>query len=527
VKKGKGIALPFHHRARVFRNLPTPVLYEHVVRRGEGLIAHLGPLVVNTGKYTGRSPNDKFLVRDKITRDHIWWGKNNPPLGPAGYDGLERRVTGHLQNRDLYIQDCYVGADPEYRLPLRVISEVAWHSIFARNMFIPEHNPKKLREFEPAFTVIDAMNFEAVPEIDHTTSEAFVVINFTKKRVLIGGTAYAGETKKSVFTVMNYLLPARGVLPMHCSANIGAQGDVALFFGLSGTGKTTLSSDPNRRMIGDDEHGWTDRGVFNFEGGCYAKVIDLSPQDEPVIYDCVHRYGTILENVIIDPATRHFDLNDNSRTVNTRASYPISFIDNSEPSGRGGHPANVIMLTCDAFGILPPIAKLTPEQAMYHFLSGYTAKVAGTERGVVEPQVTFSTCFGAPFMSRHPMVYAELLGERLRKNKVQCWLINTGWSEGPFGVGHRIRIAHTRAMVSAALTGKLDGVEMRADPLFRVLVPTSCPDVPPEILWQRDTWSNHRAYGEQAKKLASLFTENFKTFKDCAGKEVLKAAPKG
>ncbi len=517
--------LPFIHHGQVFRNLPTPILYEHALRRGEGLVGRDGQLVVNTGKYTGRSPNDKFLVRDDQTAKTVWWGKHNPPIEPGVFDRLEHRVTAHLQNRDLYVQDCYVGADPDYRLPLRVVSEVAWHSIFARNMFLPENSAAKLRRFKPDFMVLDAMNYQAVPAEDGTRSEAFVVINFAKRLVLIGGTAYAGETKKSIFTVMNYLLPERGVLPMHCSANIGARGDVALFFGLSGTGKTTLSSDPNRKMIGDDEHGWSDRGVFNFEGGCYAKVINLSAKDEPVIWDCIHRFGALLENVTIDLASREIDLNDDSRTANTRASYPLELIDNVELKGRGGHPRNVIMLTCDAFGILPPIAKLTPDQAMYHFLSGYTAKVAGTERGVVEPQVTFSTCFGAPFMSRQPTVYADLLGKKIAKHNAQCWLVNTGWTGGPYGVGHRLSIAHTRALVAAALTGKLDDVEFRPDPVFHVLVPTTCPDVPPEVLWPSNTWVDKRAYQKQAKELARLFNQNFEAFKKMGHKALAKVAP--
>jgi phosphoenolpyruvate carboxykinase (ATP) len=521
----KDALLPFLHWGRVFHNLPAPILIEHATQRLEGVLARDGALVVATGKYTGRSPNDKFLVRDEVTCDHVWWGKHNPPMEPAVFDGLERRVAAHLQHRDLYVQDCYVGTDSAYRLPLRIISEVAWHSAFARNMFLPEDNPKKLRNFKPAFTLIDAMTFHADPALDGTRSEAFVALNFTKKLVLIGGTAYAGETKKAIFTVMNYLLPERGVLPMHCSANIGARGGSALFFGLSGTGKTTVSSDPHRRMIGDDEHGWTERGVFNFEGGCYAKVISLSAQDEPVIWNSIHRFGTILENVTIDPESRLIDLNDDSRTANTRGSYPISFIADAELSGRGGHPRNVIMLTCDAFGILPPVAKLTPQQAIYHFLSGYTAKVAGTERGIVKPQVTFSTCFGAPFMSRRPTVYADLLRERIHRHKVQCWLVNTGWTGGPYGVGRRMSIAHTRAMVSAALTGKLDRVELRADPIFKVLVPTSCPDVPAELLSPRSTWKDKRAYQAKAKRLAQLFTENFDIFQKMGCDDLCEAAP--
>ena len=525
MKKGASL-IPFRHRGAVYHNLSLPLLFEQVLRRGEGLLAKDGQLVVNTGKYTGRSPHDKFLVRDDETRDQVWWGKHNPPIDPEIFHALEKKVAAHLGKRDLYIQDCYAGADPEYRMPLRIISEVAWHSLFAHNMFIPEQDPSKLRDFRPEFMVYDAANYRAEPATDGTRSEAFILIDFCRRLVLIGGTGYAGETKKSIFTVMNYLLPDRGVLPMHCSANIGESGDVALFFGLSGTGKTTCSSDPLRRMIGDDEHGWSKRGVFNFEGGCYAKVINLSPWDEPVIYGCIHRFGALLENVVIDPETRNIDLNDDSRTANTRASYPISFIPNAELSGRVGHPNNIFMLACDASGILPPIAKITPAQAMYHFLSGYTAKVAGTERGVVEPQVTFSTCFGAPFMSRHPTVYAKILGEKIRLSNAQCWLVNTGWTGGPYGVGQRISITYTRALVTAALTGKFEGISMRSHPIFKVRVPTECPGVPPEILWPRDTWANKRAYDEKARHLAGLFTDNFRSFTEFADEGVRRAGPR-
>lgn len=510
----------------VYRNLSTAALYEQAVRRREGVIAHMGPLVVRTGQYTGRSPNDKFIVRTKKTQGNVWWGKDNQPIDPNRFAALLHRLRAYFQGRDLFIQDCYAGADPKYQLPLRVLTENAWHSLFARNMFIRELDKKKLSAFDPEFTVLHAPNFKAVPQIDGTNSEAFIVADFNNKMVIIGGSAYAGEIKKSIFSVMNYLLPQRKVLSMHCSANIGKDGDVALFFGLSGTGKTTLSSDPERHLIGDDEHGWSRDGVFNFEGGCYAKVINLSAEAEPEIYQCTRKFGTVLENVAIDPESRGIDLFDDSLTVNTRAGYPISHIPGSMPEGRGGHPKNVVMLTCDAFGVMPPIAKMTPEQAMYHFLSGYTAKVAGTERGVTEPTATFSACFGAPFMTLHPTVYADMLGKSIARHKVKCWLINTGWINGPFGVGSRIKIAYTRAMVSAALHGKLDDVPFTNDPIFNVAVPQRCPGVPDEILNPKSAWKNKRAYTTKAKKLARLFAENFKKYEGYASSAVKAEAPK-
>lgn len=509
----------------VYWNLTTPSLYEEAIRRREGRLAHLGPLVVRTGTHTGRSPNDKFIVREPGSEDKIWWGKVNRGLSPEHFDTLHRRMMAYLQGRDLFVQDCFAGADEAYRLPIRVITMDAWQSLFARNMFI-QASPQELATHVPEFTVIDAPRFNAITEVDGTNSETFIVLNFAKRLILIGGTEYAGEIKKSIFTLMNYLLPQKGVLSMHCSANIGERGDVAIFFGLSGTGKTTLSADPDRTLIGDDEHGWSDHGVFNIEGGCYAKVIKLSPTAEPEIYDTTRRFGTILENVAMDSATGHIDLNDDSLTENTRAAYPISHIPNATRSGMGNQPENIIMLTADAFGVLPPISKLTPEQAMYHFLSGYTAKVAGTERGVTEPQATFSTCFGAPFMALSPTVYANLLGEKIASNKVNVWLVNTGWTGGPYGVGKRMSIAHTRAMVHAALTGGLDKVQMEPDPIFGVAVPTSCPGVPAEVLNPRTTWSDKQAYDAQAKKLASMFAENFKTFAAQVSAEVRAAGPK-
>ena len=509
----------------VYWNLSTPMLYEEAIRRREGRMAHLGPLVVRTGHHTGRSPNDKFIVNEPSSVDKIWWGKVNRPMEPANFQTLYRRMLAYLQGRDLFVQDCYAGADPNYRLPIRVITETAWHSLFARDMFI-QASPEELANHVPSFTVINVPNFHAIPEVDGTRSEVFVVIDFGQRLVLIGGTQYAGEIKKSIFTILNYLLPQQRVLSMHCSANIGAQGDVAVFFGLSGTGKTTLSADPQRTLIGDDEHGWSDRGVFNFEGGCYAKVINLSAMAEPEIYQTTRRFGTILENVAFDSATGRLKLDDDSLTENTRAAYPISHIANAKRDGLGGHPTNIIMLTADAFGVLPPISKLTPAQAMYHFLSGYTAKVAGTEKGVTEPTATFSTCFGAPFMALSPSVYAGLLGEKITDHKVNVWLVNTGWSGGPYGVGHRMKIAHTRAMIHAALNGNLQGVPTAIDPNFGLAVPVTCPNVPDEVLNPRNTWADPAAYDAQARKLAGMFAENFKTFAKDVDATVLAAGPK-
>lgn len=493
-------------------NLGTAALYEAAIRRGEGHIARGGPLVCTTGQHTGRSPNDKFVVEDENTRQTVWWGKVNQAMSPERFARLRLRMLAFLQGRGLFVQDLFAGADPDYRLSVRVITEQAWHSLFARNMFI-RPQPAELARFEPDFTIIQAPGFHADPEIDGTRSETVIAIDFTHRTVLIGGTSYAGEIKKSVFTILNYLLPAQGVFPMHCSANVGPDGDTALFFGLSGTGKTTLSADGSRTLIGDDEHGWTDHGVFNFEGGCYAKVIRLSPEAEPEIYAASTRYGTVLENVVMDPETHALDLDDASLTENTRSSYPLDFIPNASRSGTGPYPKNVVMLTADAFGVLPPIAKLTREQAMYHFLSGYTARVAGTEKGLGnEPQATFSTCFGAPFMPRHPTIYAKLLGERLAKDDVACWLVNTGWSGGAFGVGKRMKIAHTRAMVRAALDGRLARTETRRDPVFGLHVPVAVPEVPDSVLDPRNTWADKEAYDAAARELAVRFEENFRQF---------------
>ena len=506
-------------------NLPGAPLYEEAVRRREGLIAHMGPLVVRTGHHTGRSPNDKFIVKESTSSEKIWWGKVNRSMDEDKFNNLHRHMLSFLQGKDIFVQDCFVGADPTYRVPIRVITSTAWHNLFARTMFlIPK--PEELKDLIPQFTVINAPGFHARPDEDGTNSEVFIIIHFGKRLVLIGGTSYAGEIKKSMFTMMNYMLPEKKVFPMHCSCNIGQNDDVAIFFGLSGTGKTTLSADPERKLVGDDEHGWSDQGIFNFEGGCYAKVIRLSKEAEPDIYACTEKFGTILENVAIDTETRRIDLDDSTLTENTRAAYPVLHIDNTVWPGIVGHPTNIIMLTCDAFGVLPPISKLTPEQAMYHFLSGYTAKVAGTEKGVTEPSATFSTCFGAPFMVRPPTVYAQLLQERIKKHTADCWLINTGWSGGPAGVGQRMKISYTRAMVRAVLSGALKNVEFDTDPIFGVQVPKTCPNVPAEVLVAKNTWKDKAAYDATASKLAKLFKDNFKQFEADVTEEVRAAAPK-
>jgi phosphoenolpyruvate carboxykinase (ATP) len=506
-------------------NLSVGALYEEAVRRHEGLISADGPLVCSTGQHTGRSPNDKFIVREPSSEQNVDWGKVNRPIDSASFDGVERRMLAYLRGKEVFVLDAWAGADPTYRLPIRIVTERAWQSLFARHLFIPETDPARRLQHEPQFTVIDVPSFTADKTSDHTHSEVFILLNFAKKLVLIGGTNYAGEVKKSIFTVMNYLLPLRDVMPMHCSANVGPNGDVALFFGLSGTGKTTLSSDPQRQLVGDDEHGWSRHGVFNFEGGCYAKMIRLSAEAEPQIYATTRRFGTVLENVTCDPVTRVLDLDDDGHTENTRGAYPLAFIDNAVPSGQAGHPSNVVMLTADAFGVLPPIARLSPEAAMYHFLSGYTAKVAGTERGVTEPKATFSTCFGAPFMVWDPNVYARMLGERIARHAARVWLVNTGWTGGPYGVGSRMKIAYTRAMINAALAGALDHVGYDRDPIFNLDVPSSCPHVPPEVLKPRATWKDGAAYDAQAQKLARMFAENFKAFEATASAEVKAAGP--
>ena len=511
--------------SRVWWNLGAPALYEHSIRRGEGRIAAGGPLVVDTGRHTGRSPNDKFIVREDDSADDIWWGKVNKPFDPARFERLFERMQHFLAGRELWAQDCEAGADAAFRMPIRIVTTSAWQSLFARTMFIPQTGENDA-EGEPEFTVLSAPEFRADPARDGTRSDVFVIISFAHRLVLIGGTHYAGEIKKAVFTLLNYLLPERGVLSMHASVNVGAAGDTAVFFGLSGTGKTTLSADPERHLIGDDEHGWSDDGVFNVEGGCYAKAIRLSAAAEPEIFATTQRFGTLLENVALDPDTRQLDLDDERRTENTRAVYPLSFITNADLSGKSGHPRTIVMLTADAFGVLPPISRLSPEQAIYHFLSGYTAKVAGTERGVTEPEATFSTCFAAPFLVLPPTVYAQMLGDRIRTHGVGVWLVNTGWSGGPYGVGQRMPIAHTRAMVRAALAGTLNDVALAPDPIFGVGVPRSCPGVPPELLDPRATWADADAYDRQARALAARFAENFAQFADAVPEAVRAAGPK-
>jgi phosphoenolpyruvate carboxykinase (ATP) len=506
-------------------NLSTAALYEHAIRRGEARLAADGPIVCNTGAHTGRSPNDKFFVKEPSSEAHIAWGKVNKGIELSQFDTLKRDMIAHLAGQELYVQDLYAGADPKYRLQVRFIQELAWQNLFVRNLFIVPP-AEDLAEFTPQFTVITAPSFKAEPERHGTRSDVAIVVNLGTREVLIAGTSYAGENKKSIFTVLNYLLPLQGVLSMHCSANIGAGGDTALFFGLSGTGKTTLSSDPERRLIGDDEHGWSDNGVFNFEGGCYAKMIRLSAKAEPQIYATTRRFGTVLENVMMNSEDRSLDLDDASLTENTRGAYPIDFIDNAVPSGMGGHPENIVMLTADAFGVLPPIARLSAEGAMYHFLSGYTAKVAGTEKGVKDPSATFSTCFGAPFLPLNPNVYARGLGERIARHQSRVWLVNTGWTGGAFGVGQRMSIGHTRAMISAALSGALDKVEYHKHPVFNLDMPASCPDVPSEVLDPRSTWQDKAAYDAQAKKLATMFVDNFKTFEGTVDAAVVQAGPR-
>lgn len=512
---------------KVYWNLPNEALYEEIIFRQEGRITHQGPLVVYTGKHTARAANDKFIVREPSSENHVWWGEYNRPYSSEKFEELFNRMLGFFQGRDAFVQDCYVGADPNYRLALRIITEKAWHSLFARNMFITPVTNEEYRQHIPDFTIVAAPSFKALPQIDSTNSETYIVLDFAKRLGIIGNTGYAGEIKKSVFTIMNYLLPLQNVMTMHCSANMGLKGDVALFFGLSGTGKTTLSADPKRKLIGDDEHGWSDEGVFNFENGCYAKVIALSPTAEPQIYACTRKFGTILENVVYDPVTRLIDLDDDTYTENTRASYPLYFIENAIEEKRGGHPQNIIFLTCDASGVMPPIARLNTSQALYHFISGYTSKVGGTELGLgEEPEITFSTCFGGPFMVHHPAFYANLLKHKIERYQVKCWLINTGWVGGPYGVGKRIDIHHTRTMLNAVLEGKLDSVEYREDPIFGFAVPKSCEGIPDKVLDPASAWPSKEAYFKRYRDLASRFVDNFKKFADQCSPEVKSAGPK-
>jgi phosphoenolpyruvate carboxykinase (ATP) len=516
-----------HDLRRVYWNLSPAHLHEHAIARGEGRLSIHGTLVALTGSHTGRSPNDKFLAREPGSEQDVWWGKVNRPLEGAQVDRLHHKLAAYLSGRDVFVFQGYAGADPQHRLPVRIVTEYAWHNLFAQNMFLREKEGAALQAFAPGFTVIDAPGCVADPAADGTRSGTFIVVDFGRRLVLIGGTQYAGEIKKSIFSVMNYLLPKQDVFSMHCSCNYGRdKDDVALFFGLSGTGKTTLSADPERTLIGDDEHGWSDRGVFNVEGGCYAKVIRLSQEGEPEIWAASHRFGCLLENVVLDETAREIDFEAAALTENTRSSYPLTLLDNVDLGGQAGHPKHVVFLTCDAFGVLPPIARLTPEQAMYHFLSGYTAKVAGTERGVTEPSVTFSTCFGAPFLPLHPSVYARLLGSRLAKHRAQVWLVNTGWTGGPYGTGSRIKLRYTRRMVHAALGGELAEVPTRPDPVFGVEVPERIEGVPAELLDPRRTWADPAAYDTQAGKLADMFVKNFAEYESQVAPAVVEAGPR-
>lgn len=521
--RSDGLLAPGLKPARaVHWNLSPAELVERAVLAGEGELVDGGAFAAITAPHTGRSPNDRFVVREPGSDPAIWWGPVNRPIDEEAFARLRADLCERLADQDLFVRDMWAGADPDYRVAVRTVTPSAWHNLFAHNMFrdpIPKDRP-----LAPDFTILHDPEFQAEPDRHGTRTGAFIVLHFGRREILIGGTRYAGEIKKSIFAVMNYILPASGVLPMHCSANVGEKGDVAIFFGLSGTGKTTLSADPERDLIGDDEHGWSDEGVFNFEGGCYAKVIKLSPEREPEIFAATRRFGTVLENVVVRE-DRTVDLDADSITENTRASYPLSFIPHFVPSGAAGHPQNIVFLTADAYGVLPPIARLTPDQAMYHFLSGYTAKLAGTERGVTEPKATFSACFGAPFLPRHPIEYAELLGERVRKHDAAVWLVNTGWTGGAYGDGSRMELAHTRALLHAALDGRLDEAEFETEPVFGLRIPTAVPGVPAEVLRPRNTWRDPAAYDAQAARLAKMFTDNFATFADMVPEEVRAAGP--
>lgn len=511
----------------VYWNLPNEALHEEIVFRAEAKTSRDGALVVTTGKHKARSATDKFVVKEHTTEKDVWWGEYNCPFSADKFNELFSRLQGFLQGRDVFVQDCHVCADPEYQLPLRVITEYAWHSLFARNMFILPRTREDYRRLVPDFTLLCVPSFQGFPQIDGTATKTFIVLNLAQRLAIIGNTAYAGEIKKTVFTVLNYLLPLQGVMPMHCSANIGKDGNTALFFGLSGTGKTSLSADPKRRLIGDDEHGWNDNGVFNFEDGCYAKVIKLSPSAEPQIYACTRKFGTILENVILDPVSRVVDLDDDSITENTRASYPLEYIENVVEERRGEHPKNIILLCCDAFGVIPPIAKLTPEQALYQFISGYTAKIASTEVEMgKEPEATFSACFGAPFMVHQPSVYVDLLRRKIMRYGAKCWLLNTGWVGGPYGVGERISIGHSRAMLNAALNGKLLEVDYWTDEVFEFQVPKTCEGVPDRLLNPAESWPSKETYMQKYRQLALRFADNFKEYETTCPPEIAHAGPK-
>lgn len=512
--------------ARIHHNLNTAQLYEHALARREGMLASHGPLVVATGKHTGRSANDKFIVRDAETEATVWWGKTNKAMSPDHFAALKADfLTAVSAKSDLFVADLFGGSQPEHRVRVRVINELAWHNLFIRTMLV-RARAEELQDFVPDYTIIDLPSFRADPARHGCNSETVIAVSFTERLILIGGTAYAGEMKKSVFGILNYLLPAQGVMPMHCSANIGPGGDTAIFFGLSGTGKTTLSADASRTLIGDDEHGWSDTAVFNFEGGCYAKMIRLSAEAEPEIFATTRRFGTVLENVVIDPVTRELDLDDATLAENTRGAYPIDFIPNASADNMGPVPRNIVMLTADAYGVLPPIARLTPDQAMYHFLSGYTARVAGTEMGVTEPEATFSTCFGAPFMPRHPSVYGNLLKERIARGNVDCWLVNTGWTGGKYGTGSRMPIKATRALLNAALDGSLKDAVFRTDPNFGFQVPTAVKGVDGSILDPRGTWADKADYDRTAQRLVRQFIDNFAQFEGHVDQGVREAAPR-
>jgi phosphoenolpyruvate carboxykinase (ATP) len=515
--------LGFRAMRKVHYNLQAPALYEEAIRRGEAQLAFGGALAADTGTHTGRSPKDKFIVRDALTEGAVWWD-NNGALSLEHFDTIHADLVDHARGKDLFVEDLYGGADPASRIKIRVITEYAWHALFIRNMLI-RPGLEEIGAFRPDLTIVDIPSFKADTKRHGTRSETVIACDFDRKIVLIGGTSYAGEMKKAVFTYLNFVLPAAAIMPMHCSANVGPQGDTAIFFGLSGTGKTTLSADPSRMLLGDDEHGWSRDGVFNFEGGCYAKVIRLSREAEPEIHATTERFGSVLENVVLDPHTRVPDFDDGSKTENTRVAYPLSFIPNARESGQAGHPKNIVMLTCDAFGVLPPIAKLDGSQAMYHFLSGYTAKVAGTERGVTEPQATFSTCFGAPFMPRHPSEYGNLLRELIAKHHVDCWLVNTGWTGGKYGTGRRMPIRVTRRLLAAVLDGSLSRASFRTDPYFGLAVPSSVPGVEPHLLYPAKTWASKADFAETARGLVAMFRDNFVKFEAHVDAKVRAAAP--
>ncbi|MFA7326432.1 MAG: phosphoenolpyruvate carboxykinase (ATP) [Candidatus Kapaibacterium sp.] len=511
----------------VYWNLPAAALYEEAIHRGEGLVAEGGPLAVTTGKHSARSANDKYIVREDTSEGHVWWD-NNAEMSPDNFNSILNKVRSYLQGKDVFVMDAFVGADPDYRIPIRIITENAWQNLFVQNMFINLASKEEHKNHKPQFTLIAVPGFQCDPEVDNTRSETAIALNFKDRIAIVAGTNYAGETKKTFFTVMNYYKPLENVMSMHCSANVGKEGDAALFFGLSGTGKTTLSADPNRSLIGDDEHGWSKNGVFNYEGGCYAKVIRLSEESEPEIYETTRRFGTVLENVVVDPITRKVDLDNDSLTENTRASYPLEMIPNALPEKRtSAHPKNVIFLTCDATGVLPPISRLNSEQAQYHFISGYTSKIAGTEKGIgKEPKLAFSACFGAPFLVHHPFYYANLLKDKMELHGSNCWLVNTGWVGGKYGVGSRISIKHTRNVLNAALNGELDNVKFRVDPIFGFEIPETCPNVPTEVLNPMNSWADENEYMASYKGLAQKYIENFAKFEEGVTNSVIEAGPK-